>query len=278
MSSIDAINQFLQARLKSSKLKYVGAIEAAEWLDTAGILRDSSTRPGKPLRDLLRKGKLIGQRQESNGRWFIDNDTSVSNPSNTTYTQKTQLSSLEVFPEIHEIALPSPKEVLSDIMAERLRVVFVGTAVGNISAQRQNYYSDPRNSFYHELYQARLTPKLLLPKEDKSLINYGIGVTDLVKSTHTSDDRTLDSMLLSAGNYTLRQKLELFKPIWICFNGKTAYKAFMNQETRFGPTGEFIEGCHVFIVPSTSGRVDAAKLFDGRTRSEWFVELAAYLD
>lgn len=47
------------------------AVEAAEILDGAGILNDSSSRPGKPLRDILRAGEIEHAYQLSNGRWFI---------------------------------------------------------------------------------------------------------------------------------------------------------------------------------------------------------------
>lgn len=50
----------------------VPAVEAAHWLDQAGLLRDSEIRHGLPLRNLLRAGLIVGQRQEPNRRWFID--------------------------------------------------------------------------------------------------------------------------------------------------------------------------------------------------------------
>lgn len=53
-------------------MDFVGAVDAAQWLDQAGLLRDSTERPGKPLRELLRSGNIAGQRQELNGRWYID--------------------------------------------------------------------------------------------------------------------------------------------------------------------------------------------------------------
>lgn len=67
-----AIVEFLQRELSKRNLSSVSAVEAATWLDGAGILKDSKDRPGKPLRDLLRAGRIAGQRQEPNGRWHID--------------------------------------------------------------------------------------------------------------------------------------------------------------------------------------------------------------
>jgi hypothetical protein len=67
---IDAINRHIQKQLRESGLERVSAVEAARWLDDAGLLRDSRQRRGKPLRDLLRAREVIGQRRDGN-RWFI---------------------------------------------------------------------------------------------------------------------------------------------------------------------------------------------------------------
>ncbi len=65
------ISEFLQLVLRVRRLSQVTAVAAASWLNSVGILRDSKQRPGKPLRDLLREGKIQGQIQLSNGRWYI---------------------------------------------------------------------------------------------------------------------------------------------------------------------------------------------------------------
>lgn len=69
---ISTISLYLQHELRRQSLPSVTAVEAARWLDRANILRDSRHRPGLPLRDLLRQGAIVGQRQEANNRWFID--------------------------------------------------------------------------------------------------------------------------------------------------------------------------------------------------------------
>ena len=68
------INHFLQRELRRRRLHEVPAVEAASWLQHAHLLPDSRSRPGKPLRDLLRAGAIRGSDQrpaKSNGRWFI---------------------------------------------------------------------------------------------------------------------------------------------------------------------------------------------------------------
>jgi hypothetical protein len=70
--NVEKINRYLQFLLQLKEQAWTSAVEAARWLDGVGFLKDSKSRPGKPLRDLLRAGKVTGQRHASNGRWFID--------------------------------------------------------------------------------------------------------------------------------------------------------------------------------------------------------------
>ena len=70
--NIEDINNYIQEQLRLKGQSVTTAVEAAEWLDRAGILKDSPHRRGKPLRDLLRQGLIVGQRQKPNRRWYID--------------------------------------------------------------------------------------------------------------------------------------------------------------------------------------------------------------
>jgi hypothetical protein len=70
----EAISTFLQDRLTRIGVDEVSAVEAAVWLHESGLLRDSDSRPGLPLRNLLRKGVISAAEQRPprpNGRWFI---------------------------------------------------------------------------------------------------------------------------------------------------------------------------------------------------------------
>jgi hypothetical protein len=73
-SGAHEINLFLQEELSRRGLDEAGAVEAAGWLDRAGMLRDSSSRPGLPLRNLLRADCIEGAEQRparKYGHWFI---------------------------------------------------------------------------------------------------------------------------------------------------------------------------------------------------------------
>ena len=72
MPDLRSINLYLQERLEREWSEEVSAVEAAGWLDEAGLLRDHKN--GLPLRNLLRAGRIAGQEQrpnQPNGRWWI---------------------------------------------------------------------------------------------------------------------------------------------------------------------------------------------------------------
>ena len=51
--------------------------------------------------------------------------------------------------------------VLPDLIAPNLRIVFTGTAVGSASAHAGAYYAGPGNAFWPTLHAVGLTPRLL---------------------------------------------------------------------------------------------------------------------
>ncbi|MBK7970282.1 MAG: hypothetical protein IPK08_15820 [Bacteroidetes bacterium] len=58
MSNITLIIQTIDDFLTAHGKVFITAVEAAASLDEKGILKDSKSRPGKPLRDILRAGKI----------------------------------------------------------------------------------------------------------------------------------------------------------------------------------------------------------------------------
>jgi len=159
--------------------------------------------------------------------------------------------------------------ILPDILRSGLDVVFVGTTASHTSARRGHYFSHKSNSFYKDLYCSNFTPRLLMPKEDNSLLQYGIGLTDMIKSQQASDDRLIDEETLVAGGGSLDLKLKRYRPKWVCFNGMKAFESYFGHKAEYGEQRQ-MDRIRVFVVPSTSGRVSSRQTFNGKTRTEWF--------
>lgn len=72
MADVAKINTYLQGELRRRGLESVKAVEAARWLDDAGLLDDRTE--GLPLRNLLRAKRISGGSQEPDqkyGKWYI---------------------------------------------------------------------------------------------------------------------------------------------------------------------------------------------------------------
>ncbi len=68
---IGKINNYIQRRMQKELLYDISLTEAARWLDEAGILKDSATSPGYPLRRHVHKGNVMGAYQKNNYYWRI---------------------------------------------------------------------------------------------------------------------------------------------------------------------------------------------------------------
>lgn len=160
--------------------------------------------------------------------------------------------------------------MLRDVLSNNLKVVFCGTAKGEVSAKLGFYYAGPGNQFYPILFKSGLTDKLLLPHECYEISNYKVGLTDLVHAQSGNDDIIDDESYDLIG---FLEKIAKYKPKYIGFNGKKAasYALGFNGRTKkvkYGLQEQKIHDSIVFVLPSTSG--SARKYWD---ESYWF-ELA----
>jgi TDG/mug DNA glycosylase family protein len=138
--------------------------------------------------------------------------------------------------------------VLPDLLKEGLRLVVCGTAAGDKSAVAGQYYAGPGNLFWRTLHEVGLTPRQLAPAEWESLLEYGIGLTDLVKDQAGSDRR-----LRFSGGDEVRKKMRKYQPGMLVFNGKKAAKEFLDMPTVvYGPLPHRIGTTKLFVCPSTS--------------------------
>ena len=169
------------------------------------------------------------------------------------------------------------KNVLKDILKESLKIIFVGSAASDISASKKHYYANPHNHFWKLLYKSRLTDRQLLPKEDSLLLSYGFGLTDLVKCEHGSDSK-LSRESFVKGRKPLEAKIRRFNPRVVCFTSKNAFRGFGYKAKLYGEqlsVKGFSSG--FFVVPSPSPRVMSNKVLNGKTRLQWFQELAEFI-
>jgi TDG/mug DNA glycosylase family protein len=142
-------------------------------------------------------------------------------------------------------------DILPDVLAPDLKIVFCGTAAGNESARVGAYYAHPGNKFWHTLYVVGLTPQQLRPAEFRRVLDFGIGLTDLAKFVSGNDD-TLKPHDLDAA--ALTAKILRFQPRVLAFTSKTAGMVYTGLRTiPFGRQPARIGATDVFVLPSPSG-------------------------
>jgi TDG/mug DNA glycosylase family protein len=140
--------------------------------------------------------------------------------------------------------------VLPDMLRPGLRVVFCGTAAGTESARAGAYYAGPGNAFWATLHLTGLTPMRLLPAEFEQLPTFGIGLTDICKVLHGSDQEVGTCEFDVAG---LEARIAAVEPANLAFNGKNAARGALGRRVDYGPQPERIGGAVAWVLPSTSG-------------------------
>jgi mismatch-specific thymine-DNA glycosylase len=143
--------------------------------------------------------------------------------------------------------------MLPDYLRGALKLVIVGFNPGEASARAGHYYAGRGNAFWPLLYDSGLIPERLEPEDDRRLLEFGIGLTDLVKraSRGIEDIRREE---FAEGRVLLGQKFEQHAPKVIAFNGKLVYEKFSGRPTKLGHQKESIYGAQVYVLPSTSGQ------------------------
>jgi double-stranded uracil-DNA glycosylase len=148
----------------------------------------------------------------------------------------------------------TPGAKLPDVLAPNLRVWFCGTAAGTQSAKRRAYYAGPGNRFWSILHEIGITPKRLEPHEYRTLLTYGIGLTDVCKTSAGMDSEIPADAFEPAALLT---KLEELEPTVIAFNGKKAARVALRltagAQVAYGHQQQSLGGAAVWVLPSTSG-------------------------
>ncbi len=147
--------------------------------------------------------------------------------------------------------------ILPDVLDYNLRIVFCGTAAGDVSAMRGAYYAGPGNRFWATLFKIGLTDRKLPPENFRDVLKYGIGLTDLAKSSYGADS-TLAHSAFDIDSF--REKMLKHSPSMIAFNGKKSAKTFLQHDISYGIKEEKIGASVIFVLPSTSGA--ARKFWD----------------
>ncbi|MBP2644834.1 MAG: mug [Firmicutes bacterium] len=145
------------------------------------------------------------------------------------------------------------KEV-SDIIAPGLAILFIGFNPGERSALTGHHFAGHSNRFWKVLASSGLTPRQLKPDEDRLLLEYGYGITNIVaRPTKAASEITKEEY--RAGRLILLNKIARYQPKLACYAGIGVYKELTGTaKIHCGlQTASVVAGTLDFVVPSPSG-------------------------
>lgn len=148
-----------------------------------------------------------------------------------------------------------PRGQLTDILAPKLRVLFVAINPAPLSLARGEHFATPTNSFWKLLAAAKLTSRLFLPAEAQLLPTEGLGLTTLVtRATRAASELTLAER--RAGALVLAKTVELWQPQIVALLGLTLFPVVFPEsaESGVGKKRVKLAGATVFVLPNPSGR------------------------
>ncbi|HCF28285.1 MAG TPA: G/U mismatch-specific DNA glycosylase [Cyanobacteria bacterium UBA11049] len=155
---------------------------------------------------------------------------------------------------------PTPEEIraatgktVPDIIAPDLHILFCGINPSLYSAAVGHHFARPGNRFWRSLYAAGFTDRLLAPFEDRDLLQFGYGLTNIVERSSARADE-LDAEELVIGQQQLAAKVQHYRPRCLAVLGIGAYRtAFNRPKAVMGKQDESLDGAIVWVLPNPSG-------------------------
>jgi double-stranded uracil-DNA glycosylase len=152
-----------------------------------------------------------------------------------------------------------------DLLRPGLRLLFCGYNPSLTSGREGHNFAHPGNRFWRVLAAAGITERLYRPDEDRSLLEQGIGFTNIVaRPTRRADE--LGAEEIAEGAALLRARLETFRPRAVAYTGIGVYR-WLHRRRDIGWGVQMLStvpGIVDVVVPSPSGlnRMSLAQLVE----------------
>lgn len=116
-----------------------------------------------------------------------------------------------------------------------------------------HHFSSPTNRFWRVIHLAGFTPHLIQPEDDRSLLEFGCGLTAVVaRPTRRADEVSCEEFRIASAG--LSRKLRRYAPRVVAFLGKAAYSAITAQPlVKWGEQSAPYAGVAAWILPNPSG-------------------------
>jgi TDG/mug DNA glycosylase family protein len=140
-----------------------------------------------------------------------------------------------------------------DVIDHELRVLFVGINPGLYSAAIGHHFGRPGNRFWPAVHAGGFTPRILSPFEEIQLLEYRLGITNIIaRPTATADELTRDE--LQQGAKRLERKVRRYRPRFVALLGLTSYRlAFGRPKAVLGRQPDPLGAATIWLLPNPSG-------------------------
>lgn len=144
-------------------------------------------------------------------------------------------------------------KTVQDVIAPGLRLWFIGINPGLYTAAIGHHFGRPGNRFWPVLYLSGFTERLLSPYEERVLLDYGYGITNLVSRATKSADELSPEELIQGGQQ-LEAKISSYHTGYVAILGVGAYRsAFGMPKAVIGEQPKTLGGAKCWVLPNPSG-------------------------
>jgi TDG/mug DNA glycosylase family protein len=154
-------------------------------------------------------------------------------------------------------APPYSRLRLRDIVGPDVGVLFVGINPGVRSAEVGHHFAGHSNGFWRLLHESGLVPERIGWEDDRRLLQWGFGITNLV-ARPTPGVSGLSRNELETGARRLARKVRRLRPAVVALVGVTVYRALFPAtpagRVAVGLRPDRVAGARVFVLPNPSGR------------------------
>lgn len=144
-------------------------------------------------------------------------------------------------------------DLLPDILAPDLLVVFCGINPGVSAAEAGHHFFNRSNRFWRVLYLSGFTPHQIEPENDRSILAYGYGLTTaVVRPTRRAAELSCEEF--NSARAGLEGKIRNLAPRAIAFLGKRAFAEISGTDEigwRLQPAP--FAGAQAWVLPNPSG-------------------------
>jgi TDG/mug DNA glycosylase family protein len=177
---------------------------------------------------------------------------------------------------------------LPDLLRDGLDIVFIGINPSLWSVTQGHYFARNTNRFWPAFSRSILSEparralgvQQLTPSHDATLLDHGIGFTDVVKRATARADQ-LNPDEFAAATHELVMKLQSFQPRIACFHGMMGYRPFIRRHAPtlpqpvLGEQSLRLGRTRLFVIPNPS---PANAHASPAVQTEWYDQIAAALN